>query len=486
MKKKPVDVIQIAEKTIISFNMLKPYDSVLVALSGGPDSTALLNILIALSDKFKIKVAAAHLDHKIRKGRSEKEAEFAKKMAEDLGIKCIVESRDIPALSKKSRLSIERTARKERYEFLYKAAKNLECSKIATGHHKDDNAESVLMYMLRGSGLSGICGIRPVIKNKVNIIRPLTELNKELILNYLKALKITYMTDDSNADTSLARNSIRHKLIPFIKKHYNPEITDAIYRLSKTARSEESLIVSIAEKAFEESLIKQEPERLTISGIALNKMPNAIACRTIKTAIKHLSTDPGSISFSHIKACASLLKKNRGEPCSLDLPGRVRVSFIEQNLIFSHEKKNLRYVKPFKNIDIKEFSYKILEPCKVSIPEIDASITLSTDSMPKITDIEGDARTEFFDMEKLKFPLTIRNIRKGDKFCPLGMQGTQTLKKFFINRKISKETKAKTPVLISDGKIAWVVGQRIAQDFKLTDFTKKVIKASINFEKGEV
>jgi len=468
-------LLRIVEETVMAHGMLKEKDSVVVGVSGGPDSVALLHVLRALTERFSLKLGIAHLNHGLRQNDSDKEAVFVETLSERLGLPCHIHKEDVHEYQIKNRLSLEEAARHVRYTFLNSVAEANRYHKIALGHHSDDNAELVLMNLFRGSGPLGLSGIPPVRDGK--IIRPLINLRRAEIIDFLNQNRLTYVSDASNRDTRYLRNSVRHKLIPLLKSAYNPNISDTLNRLSSIMLSEEAWIEDVIHPLFEKSVLDVKNDRISLSVSMLDRWHTAAQRRILRKAILRIKGDLRRISFVNIDAVIDLLKKGPANG-RLDLPDRIRIRRNRDVLLISREKR------PLRNLGVESghsdplvFEYKIPKPESVFIEEIGAHMEfteMSTETLPD--GCCAGQYTGFFDKDTLGFPMVVRNYRQGDAFRPMGMDGTQKLKKFFIDKKVPRNERIKCPILLSRNKIIWVVGHRADESVKMTPSTRNVLK----------
>ncbi|MBW2010692.1 MAG: tRNA lysidine(34) synthetase TilS, partial [Deltaproteobacteria bacterium] len=318
--------------------MFHPEESVLVGVSGGPDSIAMLHVLLDLSPCMSLRLGVAHVNHCLRHKDSDNDAQFVESLAKELGLPFYIKKEDVLKYQKDNGLSQEEAARRVRYAFYYDIAKKNDFGKIALGHHADDNAELVLMYLFRGSGPLGLSGIPPVRDNK--IVRPLIKSTRSQILDFLEVKGLDYVTDISNTDVKYLRNRIRHHLIPALKEDYNPAITQTLNRLSSIIRSEEEWIEEVIEPVFKKTVLAIENKKLTLC-ISRLKGIHVAQRRIIRKAIKKIKGDLRRITFSHIDSAICLME-NGPDWGSLDFPDRVRIKRTGDHLLFSKEKHPLR------------------------------------------------------------------------------------------------------------------------------------------------
>jgi tRNA(Ile)-lysidine synthase len=256
-------VLRTVRETIARHKMFEPGDSVLVAVSGGPDSVALIHILNTISREYSIRLAVAHLNHSLRERESDRDAEFVEALAEHFDWPFYLEKKDVRGFRRRRHLSLEEAARQVRYAFFDATASNEGFKKIALGHHGDDNAELVLMNLLRGSGPLGLSGIAPVRDSK--IVRPLIDLKRSQILEYISEKKIAFVTDSSNRDPAYRRNKIRHHLIPELKKFYNPAIVDSLNRLGAIVQAENKWFDGAIEPVFADCVLNRASDRISLA-----------------------------------------------------------------------------------------------------------------------------------------------------------------------------------------------------------------------------
>ncbi|MCM2283488.1 MAG: tRNA lysidine(34) synthetase TilS [Desulfobacula sp.] len=325
--------------TVREFNMLESKDSILVAVSGGPDSVALLLSLLHLKQAHDLSIGIAHLNHRLRGEDALKDEEFVRDLAEHFSLPFFCEQEDVAAYAGRHRLSVEEAGREVRYDFFSRTANHHGYDKIALGHNKNDNAELVLMNLLRGSGPKGLSGIPPVRDH--HYIRPLIRMTKQEILDFLEAEGQTFRMDGSNTDTAYIRNAIRLRLIPVLESEFNPDIVDALDRLSHILRQEEDYLDAEAEKYFQACLIEKQTAFLSFSKKKLSKLHPALVNRVIRKGIGMMKTDLRRITLGHMNDILEFCFQ-RASGNSLDLPGRIRIYKKKDAIIIKKEAGPLR------------------------------------------------------------------------------------------------------------------------------------------------
>ncbi len=473
-------VIEIVKQTISKYQMVTKGNKILIGVSGGPDSVALLNILMSLKAVFSLDLGVAHFNHGIRKEDAENDAAFVSSLARDLELPFYMEKRDVPAYKKKHGLSVEQAGRRLRYDFFHRVRKIHGFDAVAVGHHSDDNAELVLMALFRGSGPLGLSGIPPVRNH--SIIRPLIRLSRSEIHRYLEIKGLKYVEDATNQDETYLRNKVRHQLIPLLKEHYNPRITDSLNRLSEILRLEEDWIHHHLMPELETAILNFQDGEVVLSVSELGKKHPAVKRRIIRMALEKVKGDLKKITLFHIDAVAGLLHK--GSVFSrLDLPDRILVLRETENIIISKKNRPLRTILYQPNVKTsRSFFYKLAEPDRVYIEEIDAVLSFCEIDIENIPDIcSAGQNIAFFDMKKIMLPLILRNFQPEDRFVPQGLDKPLHVKKFLKNRHVPGSDRWNVPVLLDKRGIIWVVGYRIDESVKVTEKTKRVLVSEINW-----
>ena len=462
-------------RTIHDYGMIPPRIKILIGVSGGPDSICLWHLLMTLAAKFEIRIGAAHLNHGLRGAASDQDAEFVRKMTEFYNTPFFYQKADIRRAAEKSKRSIEEAGRMARYTFFKKTAATHGFDKIALGHHRDDNAEQVLMNLLRGAGLDGLGGIPPI---RDQFIRPLIRVRRKEILTYLTENRLEYVTDQTNADTLFLRNKIRHQLMPRLKREFNPNITESLNRLSEICRSEKEWIDGLVLGTLDKLTLYRGKNHLTISIPGLRRLHLAHLRRLMRLGIRQIKGDLRRIRMAQIDAAVDLIYNNKSIGWN-DLPDRIRVEKKGDQLIIRQASRNLRTIQSPRAFPAYEYAIQPADlPVDLWIPEIQRKITISgpyEDACPET--VCQDPSFAVFDLDRLRFPLIIRNPKPGDRFTPLGMKGSQKLKDYFINNKVPQPDRRFYPLLVSDREIIWIAGHRIAESVKVTQMSQKFVKA---------
>lgn len=449
--------------SIRRFGLLKRDDTVLVALSSGPDSVALLYGLLALKPEYELKLFVAHLNHRLRGGESDEDQRFARNLASSQKLKFFTKKVDVKKEAKRRKLSIEETAREVRYRYLEQLAEKIGADKIALGHQADDQAETFLMRLIRGAGASGLGGI-PAKRGK--IIRPLMQVNREEIERFLKANRIPYRLDSSNYLTDYSRNKIRLLLLPRIRKEFNPKIVESLNRAADIISLQQEYIRRKSEQNLKR-IGTHIKDRVVVNAGKFAKSHACLQREMIRLCVKALGEDADKLSFELINR-ALYLAGRRKSGRQVKLVKNVWFEVGGDQLVFyvQGRKPRNRTIRLPGRLNLKDWGLKIKSEM--------------VDGKSKAVDwSHTENNVAFLDWTKLKPPFVLRSRRRGDRFRPLGMKGTKSVADFLIDAKIPRHLRDELPVLTSKGEIVWLVGQRISDRFKVTKNTKKVLKLEV-------
>ncbi|MFO8112427.1 MAG: tRNA lysidine(34) synthetase TilS [Desulfosalsimonadaceae bacterium] len=465
--------LAIRENEMLAFG-----DRVLVGVSGGPDSVALLHVLLELGRESRYQIGVAHVDHGLREKASKRDAAFVEDLAKKRNVPYYIKRIDLAAARKKTGGNLEEAGRDARYRFFHETADRYGFDRIAVGHHLEDNAELILMNIIRGSGPTGMSGIAPV---RGRIVRPLLHCRRSDIQLYLNAKKIPYVHDESNDNTRFHRNHIRHCLIPALEQ-YNPSVVENLHRLGQITGLESRWIDEWIAPVFDAAILERSNGRLVLDVEKTGGLHAALKRRMIRNALLAVKGNLRRIGYAHIDAVIGLLEKPAPSG-RLDLPDRVRVTRCNASLVFTAENQSLRSPALAGRASVfSEYEYWVTEKEAVSgridIPEAGVHMVL-TRMAAEDMDVLPSGNTAALDWDRLVFPLSIRNMRPGERFMPLGMRRTQKLKNFFINNKIPAYKRGRIPLLQSGTQVAWIAGLRIDDRFKITRETKSVLLAEV-------
>ena len=448
------------KKTIKEYKLLEKKDRLLIAYSGGLDSTGLLALLLELREKWSFEIFIGHFNHKLRQN-AEDDEQFVRDVCHKYSLPLFVGSENVRLYAKNKKLSIEEEGRRLRYDFLKKAAARIGEAKIATGHTMTDQAETLLMRLMRGSGPRGLAGIYPVVEGK--IIRPLIQLEREDIAAYLKRRGIPYRIDESNFDRRFFRNRIRMDLIPYIRNNFEPRIIPQLAKIASILQEEEALLDKLGkEKAQKPILEKNNQVFLDLN--SLLSLPLALRRRIVREFIYKLKGDLREISFGDIEA---VLRLGKGKECHL-----------KKTLILSRE-GDLVFLKR-KTFPKIRYEYRWNGKNSLEIREINLKFEgkeIKKDKFPRLD--FNDEDSAYIDMAKLRFPLLIRNRRRGDRYQPLGAPGQKKLKEIMRAKGIPLSEREKRPVFLCGEEIVWVLGLPVSEKHKISEKTGRIFTVKI-------
>ncbi len=442
-------------------------DKVVVAVSGGPDSTCLLYILNELKEELGITLIGAHINHCLRGEESDKDEEYAKKTCEKLNIDFYSKRVDIHKVSEEKNLSCEMAGREVRYEFFKELTNKLNANKVALAHNANDQAETILMRIMRGTGIAGMIGIRPV-RDKI-YVRPILHLSRKKIENYCLINNISPRIDKTNLENIYARNKVRLELIPYIEENFNKDIIKTLNRLSDIVKIDNEYLENISGKEYEKYCEIGE-HRVIINKSAFVEH-EAILSRIIRSALLELNHNLYNFEKIHISSIIELQKHETGK--SIMLP---------QNIIVENCYGNIDIHIYVKAIEAYNNQYALNVNEKNIIHPLNKTVRIDVKSKMQYTEFIGNDYIKYFDYDKISEPIILRHRKDGDKFIPLGMVGNKKIKDLFIDLKIPKNKRDEIPLICFGNDIGWVVGYRVSEKFKVSKDTKNILQIRIGSE----
>lgn len=447
-------------------NLIKSGDKVLVALSGGPDSVCLLNILYNLKAELNIEVGAAHLNHLLRDKDAFEDEEYVKTLCKSLDIPCFVKRVDINKYSKDKKMSSEMAGRDARYNFFDDIVKDEGYTKIATAHNANDQAETILFRLMRGSGIEGLCGIK-VRRDK--IIRPILCLSRKEVEEYIEINNLKPRIDKTNFEKIYNRNKIRLDMIPYIKENFNEDIIQTLNRMSVLLQKDNEFIENSARSFYEKHCIEQSDYFIIKKEMFDNK--EAVVTRVIRYALTNFSKTHYDFEMKHIYEICNLAKNNSGK--AIDLPNKIYAENIYGD-IYIKERININ------NIDVKQEI--VVNKNEINGKKIffnNENIEFSLLKNDSNLDLNQNNLIKYFDFDKINDSISLRKRKNGDKIIPLGMKGSKKIKDLFIDMKVPKEERDCIPLLCFDENISWIVGIRVSEEYKITNKTKNILRVIV-------
>jgi tRNA(Ile)-lysidine synthase len=456
-------MIKKVNQTIEKYNLLEKSERIVVALSGGPDSTALLAVLAPIAKDLDLSLIVAHFNHGLRGVESDEDEKFSRDLSEQMGLAFV--SGKMDKKRGKKGISPEDFYRRQRYDFLNKISEDYQAQKIALGHNLQDQAETVLLNILRGSGLEGLKGFLPMRDGK--FIRPLIEISRQEIISFLNEAGIQYCQDSSNEKKRYLRNQIRSELIPYLKEKFNPKIEKNLAQMAEILRLEDEFIRRHVDEVLKSSFIKRQQNRILLKIAYINELPPAIRLRLFKTILESLNPAKNGFSFSHIKFLDNLAQKCESGK-RIDLPLGIEVRREYDYLILEAKKVGPKQM---------EYEYTMNIPGSLYIKE--RKYTVRSELTTKENVDFSDKNAVYLDLDKIHQPLIIRNRRDGDWFQPLGMQGQQKIKSLLIDHKIPRSKRNEIILLVDNISVIWIENMHLNDRVKITAETKDILKLEI-------
>ncbi len=457
--------------------LLTPEASWVVGVSGGPDSTLLLDALKALSERdgLRWKLQVAHFHHGLRGAEADGDAAFVAARADELGLPLHTERADIRAAVEREGGSTEEVARSWRYDFLERVALKTGSELVAVAHHADDNAETVLHRICRGTGLRGLAGIRDVRPiqpdSHVLLVRPLLNQRRETIEQMCAARHLEQRQDSTNCSPEFTRGRIRHNIMPLLAEQLNPNVAEALLRLAEHARLLGTYLEDAAARTFDSLVISQRPQHIVLNRRAMLGKQRIIQAEVVRRAISLVVGGEQDLSFGNIERVLRLAE----DPASgkeVHVPGPVVVRKQYDRLEF----RPLSETEPPPEIG----TVFVACPGRTSLPVLGFTLTAEI-CVVDPAQIEAVCRNtnpleEWLDYERIRPPLLVRGRREGDRFRPLGTPGTKTISDFFGEQKVDPQVRVRTGILCDQEGPLWVMPLRIDERGKLSGTTRKALR----------
>lgn len=461
-----MEILRKVTESIKRHRLLSNGEAVLVAVSGGPDSVALLHILNGLREELGFHLEVAHLHHGIRGEEAKEDARFVAAMAERLGIHFHLKKVNLPQLRLAAgKGNLEQLARGERHRFFIEVARERNINKVATAHTLDDQAETVLMWVLRGCGMTGLGGMSPIrpmegTNDDVLLIRPLLGVSKDEVLEFLRDRRIDYRVDRTNQDTKLLRNWIRQRWLPQLKERVDAQLPSRLAQEAELIRDEDAFLESLARRELERIRGPRGMDR----GLFL-QLNRAMQRRVLRLWIEETRGHLRGIDLAHIDELLKLIE-GRTPQSRLAIPGGWELL---------REYETLRLEKRSRSRKRLCYSYEIQIGRELEIPE--ASMTIRSEYIaPPLRSLPQDFAEAVFDATALPTTLVIRNFRRGDRFTPLGMKGHKKVKDLFIEKKVPRSVRETLPLLSADREILWITGYGRSEIGKIHPQTSSILR----------
>lgn len=462
-------------------HLFGPGDRIVVAVSGGPDSVALLSLFSELVPRWKLDLCALHMNHGLRAEESDQDQEFVARLCKQLGIKLQVERISLTSLMQlRKGHSLQECAREARYSTMQVVGQSVGAKRIALGHTADDQAETVLMWMLRGSGARGLAGIPPT--REGIFIRPLLEFRRGELTSYLEAKGLSFRTDSSNASSIYFRNRIRHELLPTLHR-FNPAIVEALCRQAEILREEDHCLDELTVEHLNRSTVEEEPGAVTLDRSQFLALPLAVQRRLVRSLVRRLS---GILQGPSFQAVSDILEKVIQGPTGAALS--VHGAHVSRN----YHRIRFRVVRgdstapdtaPVIQLPLAKEGIPLPIPSALSWPPTHQLIQVSMKDPAEVERALGTetSRTSvMLDADRFTKELRVRTWQPGDTFLPLGLDGhSKKLQDFFSDMKLPRDERHRIPLIVAPEGILWVVGYRADHRFCRTPSTRHILLAEV-------
>lgn len=449
----------------MDYELISSGDNIVIGLSGGPDSMALLYSLIDAQKSLDFNIIVAHVNHGVRGEEALADQLFVQRKAKELNIVHYSKNVNMVEYGKEKGITAEEAGRELRYGFFREILKNHGGGKIAVAHNKNDQAETLLMRIMRGTGIDGLKGMEFKVGD---IIRPILNIYRGDIEDYIKNNNIETVLDKTNLLPIYSRNKVRLELIPYIEDNFNPNLINALWRLSQISNLDSSFLENTAKEKYNNIVKIQMSSKVILDAELLAKEDKSIQQRVIRISLEKVALGLQGFSEQHIIDINNLILLGTGK--KLNLPKGIIVSISYNELIFQKEE----------DMEIEDFKYELSLGHNQFI-NINYTFNIQILDIDGISSIKMGRYVKCFDYDKIKGNLIVRNRKSGDRFHPFGMNGSKKLKDYFMDEKINKDIRKEIPLLIDDENILWVVGYRTSDLYKLTKDSKKVLVVSVNY-----
>ena len=456
---------EILDRTARQAAFLSPGERIAVAVSGGADSVALLHLLLELREQTGIVLAVAHFNHRLRGRASDADEKFVHQLATQHGLEFFLAHEDIAARAKRERSNLEEVARKARYAFFEKLVREQRIAKVAVAHTADDQAETVLAHILRGTGLAGLAGIHP--RSGV-IFRPLLGVRRAELRKYLNSKHQRWREDATNSDLKRTRARIREKLLPLLENTFQPAVVEHLCQLAELAREDEAYLDAQV-RQWKKNFVEESPQEVRVALAGLLAGPNALSARLLRQIVETVKPREGQLSAVHVGAVLDLAsKKDSGK--ALHLPGGVEVRRDRDSIRF-------RVTHLPAKREAQDYSYELdLRPGTAALPLLALSCRLHFRVIDWPAEGRETSRTgAVLDRDRLRLPLVVRNWRPGDAMRPLGHQKRHKLARLLNEKAVSRWEKEGWPVLTSAGEVAWVRGLPVSAELAAGAKTRRAV-----------
>jgi len=460
------DVVEKVEslfkETLKKYKMLDAPRRVGVATSGGSDSVALLLLFDRFKNDLGVKLVVLHFDHALRE-TSVRDRDFVENLADRLGLEFVWTRKNVKSEAEQKKLSVEEAARRSRYKWFDELvdAGSMDC--VATGHNMDDQAETVIYRVLRGTGPDGLAAIEPIGMDG-RVIRPLLGIRKQLLEQYVRARGYSFVVDETNFAVSFVRNRIRREIVPIFEQ-INPRAVESLARLAEIGFELKKWLKKKSDEMLDACVVRGDEDTLLLDRNKILALDEFEQICMLRRALERVVGDPFGYAYQDYKKVVELIVNS--DSFSWDVGRGVKVEMSTDVVRIGSEKGEINEEKILKISGVGNYEF----------PEIGLKVSLKLRPVKSSKDAERyEGLSALLDADRTEFPLYVRFYRKGDRFFPLGSPGEKSLADFFTGAKIPRFLRKKIPLLISSDEIVWVVGYRVSHVFRVTQKTKTALE----------
>ena len=450
------------------FHMIEPKDTIVLGISGGADSVCLLKILARWKEAWGISLRAVHVHHQLRGEEADADERFVRELCENEGIPCRVFHEDVQGMAQREKIGLEEAGRIARYRCFATVCEDVGGGKIALAHHQDDLAETMLHHLVRGTGMAGLCSLKPVSGNR---IRPLLCLEKEEILAYLEAAGQPWRTDSSNLEDDYTRNRIRHHVLEELKTEVNPRAVRHMAQLSEELEETRAVLAQVAAEKRRQYVRKSEKGMLLVE--ELKKEPDLIGRQIVHDLLKEISGKQKDFTRIHVEAVQELWNRKVG--ARRDLPYGMQAIRTYDGIYLERKAEKCETRDSEKNAGI-QINVQSEGTESFQIGELTLTVSRTARDFGEIPEKKY---TKWFDYDRIKQTLVIRHRQPGDRICLFDGGGSKKLKDYLIDRKIPAQKRDQLWLLADGSDILWIIGDRISAAYKVTAESQRILQAEI-------
>jgi len=457
----------ILEKKVLAaikkYQLIEENDHIVVGVSGGPDSMALLYCLLEARKTIPFSIHIAHVNHGVRGEEARSDQVFVERISKELALPYYTRNVNMIEYGKEKGITAEEAGRELRYGFFRDILRSLGKGKIAVAHNMNDQAETLLMRIMRGTGPDGLKGMD---YKSNDIIRPILGIDRKEIEDYIEEKGIETVLDKTNLQPIYSRNKVRLELIPYIEENFNPNIINTLWRMSRIFSLDLNFLEEHTKIKFKNMLKSRDKNSIILHGSKFLEEDRSIQQRIVRNAILEINNSLQGITESQIGGAVDLLSNlQTGKEFHLSNNIVLRINYDEIIIEKSRDRKQI------------EYSYHIDIPASIIL---DNGYHFETKILTKDENfiMEKTKNIKYFDYDKVKGKIKIRNRRDGDRFTPFGMKGSKKLKDYFIDEKVPRDLRDRIPLVVDEENILWVVGYRTNELYKVTEDTKRILSIS--------